>query len=107
MYSIQTDRNIEIIRLVIEQESPGSEIIIFGSRATGNADDFSDYDILVKININLSISEKRSLASRIRKRLADKLIDSDIIIRDDSEIAASAHMNGSVTKEAILTGIRL
>ena len=107
MYSIKTDSNIDIIRTVIEQDSPGSEIIIFGSRASGTADTSSDYDLLVKINTKLSVTEKRSLASRIRKHLAEKLIDSDVIIRDESELAASIDRNGSVTKEAVLTGIRI
>ena len=107
MYSIKKENNIEIIRTIIGQDAPGSEIIIFGSRASGNSDKSSDYDLLVKINIQISVAEKRSLASRIRKHLAEKLIDADIIIRDESEIAASIDRNGSVTKEAVLTGIKI
>lgn len=107
MYSIKTDHNIDIIKVVIEQDAPGSEIILFGSRASGNAVSTSDYDLLVKINKKLSVTEKRSLASSIRKHLAEKLIDSDIIIRDDSDLAEARDWNGSVTREAVLTGVRI
>jgi predicted nucleotidyltransferase len=52
MYSIKKDNNINIIRKVVTQEFPESEIILFGSRATGNVTEFSDYDLLVKIKKN-------------------------------------------------------
>ena len=107
MYSIKKDNNINIIRKVVSQESPESEIILFGSRASGNVTESSDYDLLVKIKKALSVTEKRTLSSRIRKQLAEKLIDSDIIIKDEAEISESLNNPGSVIKEAILNGIRL
>ncbi len=107
MNSIKNDMNISIIRKVIELESPGSEIILFGSRAYGNPDFSSDYDILVKIDSNISVNEKRSLSSRIRKSLAEKLIDSDVLIRDEADLSESLGRPGSVIKEALTKGIRL
>lgn len=107
MYSFQSDDNINIIRKVVGRESPGSEIILFGSRASGAADDSSDYDLLVKINGRLSITEKRSLASRIRKSLALEFIDSDVIVRDETEILTYDERPGSVIRDAVRKGIRL
>lgn len=107
MNSIKNDMNISIIRKVIEHESPGCEIILFGSRAYGKPDLSSDYDILVKINSKISVNEKRSLSSRIRKNLAAKLIDSDVIIRDEADLSESLSRPGSIVKEALAKGIRL
>jgi hypothetical protein len=53
----------------------------------------------VKIKKTLSITEKRTLSSRIRKQLAEKLIDSDIIVKDEVEISESLNNPGSVIKE--------
>jgi predicted nucleotidyltransferase len=107
MYSIKKDKNINLIRKVINQESPESEIILFGSRVSGDVNDSSDYDLLIKIKKNMSVAEKRSLSSRIRKGLAEKLIDSDVIVKDEAEIYSSLDKPGSVIKEAVLNGIKL
>jgi len=107
MYSIQKDNNINIIRRVIDQLSPGSEIILFGSRATGNITNSSDYDILVAVNKILTVTEKRSLSSSIRKQLAEYLIDSDIIVSDKEWISSSSERPGSIIKEALKQGVKL
>ena len=63
--------------------------------------------ILLKIKKTLSVKEKRTLSSRIRKHLAESSIDSDVIVKDESEITSSLDKPGSIIKEAIMNGIRL
>lgn len=107
MYSIQNDDNIKIIRRVIEQLTPGSEFILFGSRVSGKINDSSDYDIIISVSRSLTVTEKRSLSSIIRKQLAEYLIDSDVIVSDEAGLSNSLNKPGSIIKEALKQGVRI
>lgn len=42
-----------------------SDVILFGSQATGNASEFSDYDILVIISCPVSWQQRREIADEV------------------------------------------
>ena len=47
------DKILVQIRSAVLELLPGSKIILFGSRARNDADDSSDYDLLVISNLNI------------------------------------------------------
>ncbi|WEU40193.1 MAG: nucleotidyltransferase domain-containing protein [Candidatus Odinarchaeum yellowstonii] len=57
------------------------KIILFGSRARGEATKYSDWDILIIVDDNMNFNEKRELKKLIRKTLAELLIPVDIIVK--------------------------
>lgn len=81
------------------------KIILFGSRARGDYSEYSDWDILVVIRDKLDISREREIARSIRRRLAEKLIDVDVIVRTVEEFEYYKDSFGTVTREAFKEGI--
>jgi DNA polymerase sigma len=98
---------VEIIKSLIYDVLPDSRIILFGSRARGDALESSDFDILVVVNDLLSVQEKRGLASLIQRGLAAKSIDADILVRSEHEIEQARWHTGSVIREAVSEGLSL
>ena len=95
----------ELIKKTAEQFLPGSEVVLFGSRARNDASLESDYDTLIIINEILSPRDKLPLRTKIRKALLAEGIRSDILIqsREEIEIKRSlpGHIIRSILKDAI------
>ncbi len=82
-------------------------IILFGSRARGDFDKNSDWDVLIVIKENLNRKEKEKTAETIRKAIARFLIPCDVIIRSESELSFYENFYGTVTYEALKEGVSL
>jgi len=82
-------------------------IILFGSRATGEFSERSDYDILIIVQKTLAIEVKMKLLRRLRKELAKKGIDADIIIKSNDEVEYYKDKIGSVVRTALKEGMAL
>ena len=101
------EQNINLIKNKIYKYFPQCEIILFGSRATGNFNENSDYDILIIINKNLHIKKRRKFAHLIRKELAKFKLPVDIIIKNVKQIKKYNQNSGYIVDEAIINGIRI
>jgi len=84
-----------------------SRIILFGSRARGDFEKQSDWDVIVVIKNNLSIKEKMFYSKKIRESLAQVRVDCDVIIKSEEEIEQYKEMIGSVVREALKEGISI
>jgi len=84
-----SEKNISVrervVAVIKEELSKNSiqlnKILLFGSRGRGTARKDSDWDFLVLIEDELTPSQRISLISKIRYRLATELIDADIIVK--------------------------
>lgn len=65
-----------IIRIIVEVVDPDS-IILFGSRATETANDYSDYDICI---LKSDVQERRKLSMQLYQLLWDTDAPVDILI---------------------------
>lgn len=83
------------------------EIILFGSRARGDSSGKSDHDIMIVMKNNLTIREKMALSSLLRKKLAKKGIDADLIIKSKEELNYYRTKIGNIVREVLKEGIRL
>jgi len=83
------------------------KIILFGSRARGDYSKRSDYDILVIMIDDITIKEKMELSSLLRKKLAKKGIDADIIIKSKEELDYYKDKIGTVVRSALKEGVAL
>ena len=83
------------------------KVILFGSRARGDYNKYSDWDILVVVKDKKNIKEKQKLAKSIRTILARFLIDCDVIVKSEKELDYYKNFIGSITKEALKEGIKL
>ncbi len=80
-------------------------IILFGSRATGNNREDSDYDILVIVDDKFEMKEIRKIECNIRKTMATHLIDVDILVRTETMVSQYEKIAGTVIYEAMKEGV--
>lgn len=100
-------RNLGILLKGMLQEHNYEEIILFGSRARGDSSEKSDYDFMIVMKNNLIPREKIKLSSLLRKKLAKKGIDADLVIKSKDELYDYKTKIGSVVREALKEGITL
>lgn len=84
-----------------------NRVILFGSRARGEATKWSDYDLLIVLDDDLTVPEKMVLASSLRTELAAKGIDADIILESGNEMDYYKDKIGSVVRQALKEGVAL
>ena len=87
----------EIGRLLAEAVPAGSEVLLFGSRARGNAADDSDYDVLViEPDVEYPIQE----SVRLRRRLNDLDCPIDVVVLSAERAESRARVRGTVVERA-------
>jgi predicted nucleotidyltransferase len=67
---------IQKVESAVHAVAPGADIVLYGSRARGDADQFSDWDFLVLVDPPLT----NKLTCEIRERLFDIELETDNII---------------------------
>lgn len=100
----------EKIRNIIEKNLNGytlEKIILFGSRARGNNDTDSDYDVLVIIKEEPDWISRENVCSEIRKVMAKEDINIDLLIRSSNYIETVQDEQGNVINTAIEEGIEM
>lgn len=100
----------EKIRNIIEKNLNGytlEKIILFGSRARGNNDTDSDYDVLVIIKEEPDWISRENVCSEIRKVMAKEDINIDLLIRSSKYIQTVQNEQGNVINTAIEEGIEM
>jgi len=84
---------------------PNSKVLLFGSRARGDNNLESDYDILIITKNELSPKDKFPLKTKIRKVLLKYGIFSDILIQSDNEISIKKNLPGHIVKTILKEGL--
>jgi predicted nucleotidyltransferase len=82
-------------------------IILFGSRARGDYNEDSDYDILIVTKETYPFKEKIRISEVVRDRVVKLHIPSDRIIRSRDEVEYLRDKINSVTREALHEGVTL
>ena len=86
-----------------------TDIMLFGSRARGNYNSESDYDILVILNENIEVKEKHKLTTRISNELHKKIkfTSFDIIVKSLKAFEEEKNIVNTVSNETFIEGISL
>ena len=99
---------IDIIKETAKEYFSDAEIMLFGSRVRGTSDKVdSDFDILVIINQELSPKQKLPIRTKIRKKLLQKRIRSDILIQSKTELNRKKKLPGHIVKNIVSEGVIL
>ncbi len=93
---LEKDKNLEIILQKSKLEFPDCKVYLFGSRARGDNQLDSDYDILIITKQSLSVKEKILARSSLRNLLAKNKIYADIIIQNEVEIERKKSIPGNI-----------
>lgn len=83
------------------------QIVLFGSQSRRDAGPGSDWDFLVCVKDELSFPDKSFISTKIQTRLAEKLIDADIIIKSEARMAQERDNVGVITYYAMKDGVPL
>ncbi len=87
---------------------PDSKVLLFGSRATGKADEESDYDLLVITSDTFEPRVKMNWESKIRKALVHSLkAPFDVILESEKEINEKKNLTGHIVYYAMKEAVEL
>lgn len=78
-----------------------TSILLFGSQARGDADESSDVDLLVVMEL---VSDRRLAAIEIRRSLRDLPVGKDIVVATPDEIASRGRVAGTIIHAALHEG---
>jgi predicted nucleotidyltransferase len=96
------------IKNTVHSLLPGSRIIIFGSRARGDFNKHSDYDVLVITKKTFPKKEKIDLITRIDVSLVKALrAPVDVLLDSEAETKEKSMLPGHIIKWAIREGIEI
>jgi len=76
-------------------------IVLFGSRARGQATALSDVDLLVVLP---EVANKRHAAVEVLRALGDLPVAADVVVTTPEELARRGQVNGDVLRAALREG---
>jgi predicted nucleotidyltransferase len=98
----------DTIRRVVESCLPGSRIVLFGSRARGDHDRFSDYDLLIVTPSTFTASDKIQWSTRLNKAIVEAIkAPVDILLHSEEEVKQKQVLPGNIIRSALKEGIAL
>ncbi|HEY5325957.1 MAG TPA: nucleotidyltransferase domain-containing protein, partial [Mucilaginibacter sp.] len=96
------------IRETVLANLPGSRVLLFGSRARGDGDRFSDYDLLVITPQTFTPREKIRLSTLLDRAIVNAIkAPVDLLLDSEEEIREKQELLGHVVRTAIREGILL
>lgn len=105
---MNTLKTPDIIKSIVNFFLPGSQVLLFGSRATGEAHAQSDFDLLIVTSDTYSPREKMNWENKIRKALVYSLnVPFDVILQSKSEVEEKKNLTGHIVHYAMKETIEL
>lgn len=96
------------IRETVLVHIPNCRVLLFGSRARGEQDRFSDYDLLIITPQTLTPPEKIRLSTLLDRAIFNALkIPVDLLINSEEEVREKKELPGHIVRTAIKEGITL
>lgn len=96
------------IRQTIQSNLPGSRVLLFGSRAGGDQDRFSDYDLLIITPLTFTPLEKIHWSTQLDRAIIEAIqIPVDILLSSEEEVRKKQELPGHIIRSAIREGITL
>ena len=95
---------IDIIPIMVERivdEFHPLRVILFGSQARGEANRWSDVDLLVVLD---ACPDYRRATAAIHDSLGDLLVSKDIVVTTPEEILRAGDLAGTVLRSALREG---
>lgn len=99
--------DVKNIILQILNKYDYKSIILFGSRAREDYKKDSDYDLLIVMENNCTVKELRKVQQEIRKELALKDIDADVLVKTQMIVNDYKDKKGNVIYNALKEGVKL
>jgi predicted nucleotidyltransferase len=102
MNAVATEAMIERAgRALIDAASAPAKVILFGSRARGDADEGSDFDFLV---IEHEVDDRLAEAVKLRRALRGFGVPVDVIVMDEALVQRRSKVRGTMVDRALREG---
>ncbi|MCK5848531.1 MAG: nucleotidyltransferase domain-containing protein [Caldisericia bacterium] len=82
-----------------------SRIVLFGSQARQDANENSDWDLLIVVNQALTKKDRKDIYCRVKRALVSLMIPTDVLIRSESEVKSTSQLPRNITTVALKEGI--
>ena len=104
---VMSDKNIlNTIKSTVLSILPDAKVLLFGSRARGDYNKHSDFDVMVITKQNIPLKEKRNWRTQIRVALINAIhAPFDILLNSEDEIAIKKNLPGHVVRSAMNEGV--
>lgn len=98
-----------IEKVLIQSKITPGHIILFGSRARGDFEEESDFDILVTIKNDTNMEQKRELWKNVSHELHKDFpfIPFDVIIKTTKDFDGERDVVNTISNEAYIEGIKI
>ena len=101
-------QTLNAIKSTVGAFLPDAKVLLFGSRARGQATKDSDYDLLIVTNDTFAPRVKMDWESKIRKALVYSLkAPFDVILASTKEVEEKKNLTGHIVQYAIREGIEI
>ena len=98
----------DTIRQTVQTCLPGSRILLFGSRARGDGDRHSDYDLLIITPKTFTPQEKIHWSNRLDRAIVKAIkAPIDLLLNSEEEISQKRELPGHIIRTALREGIAL
>ena len=96
------------IRQTVQSCLPGSRVLLFGSRARGEQDRHSDYDLLVITPTTFTPQEKIHWSTQLDQAIVRAIkAPVDLLLNSEEEIRQKQDLPGHIIRSAIREGVTL
>lgn len=100
--------NAGIIKSIVKKLLPSAKVILFGSRARGNYNSKSDYDVLIITPDLPENNLRKSIITTLSKELVKALrAPVDVLLNSEAEVTANVKLPGHIIRWAVKEGIQL
>jgi predicted nucleotidyltransferase len=103
------NEEVKSLAKAIRKQLSGMEakVLLFGSRARGDFDQASDYDVLVITSSEIDKKKQSILGHRVRQEMAKSLISVDILLKSQAEVEYFADVKETTIYNALLEGVEI
>ena len=84
-----------------------ADILLFGSRARGDAGVESDWDFLVLTENDISFADRKAVVTEVQRKLAALRIPNDIVIRSVRQFDVMKGLPDTVSAHALREGVHV
>ena len=105
---MNSPQTLTAVKSTVNSFLPGSQVLLFGSRARGNEHAESDYDLLIITADTFAPREKMAWENKIRKALVYSLdLPFDVIMQSKSEVKEKRELTGHIVYYAMKEAVAL
>ncbi|HLZ86254.1 MAG TPA: nucleotidyltransferase domain-containing protein [Puia sp.] len=105
---MNAQQTFQAIKSTVYSFLPNSKVLLFGSRARGQADKQSDYDLLIVTNDTFAPRVKMDWENKIRKALVYALkAPFDVIVESEDEVKEKKELTGHIVHYAMKEAVEI